>query len=129
MDGIESKKLAHAWVKFQQNWWAWDRLDELCRKDPKSSWLVFTELLSVANGKELLEDIGAGPLEDFINYYASDFIDELESAAASNRAFLTALSFVQLRSPSPDLSDRLEALGCRVSSERSKPDKGEERYE
>ena len=125
MDGIESKKIARAWVKFQQNWWAWDRLDELCQKDPKSSWLVLTALLGMADGKELLEDIGAGPLEDFINYYASDFIDELESAAASNGTFLTALSYVQLRDPNHDLSDRLQALGCRVSSEGSKRDKGE----
>ena len=83
-----------------------------------------TALLGMADGKELLEDIGAGPLEDFINYYASDFIDELEFAAASNGTFLTALSCVQLRDPNHDLSDRLQALGCRVLSEASKRDKG-----
>lgn len=126
MDGIESKKIAQAWVSFQQNWWAWDRLDELCRKDPKSTWTVLTDLVEVADGKELLEDIGVGPLEDFINYYASDYIDELESAAASSEALSTALSYAQLRDPNHQMSDRIAALGCRISAASGKADHREE---
>lgn len=122
MDATESKKIAQAWVDFQRNWWAWDRLDELCRKDPKGTWVVLTDLVEVAESKELLEDIGVGPLEDFINYYASDYIDELESAAASSEALSTALSYAQLRDPSHALSGRIAALGCRISVGSSKAD-------
>ncbi len=126
MDGTESKKIAQAWVDFQKNWWAWDRLDELCRKDPKSTWTVLTDLVEVADGNELLEDIGVGPLEDFINYYASDYIDKLESAAASNEALSTALSYAQLRDPNHELCDRIAALGCRIPTASGKADNDED---
>jgi len=116
MDGTESKKIAQAWINFQQNWWAWDKLDELCRKDPKGTWQVLIDLVEVAESTELLEDIGVGPLEDFINYYAADYIDQLESIAVSSEAFSTALSYVQLRDSTHALSDRIAALGCRVSA-------------
>lgn len=126
MDGTESKKIAQAWVNFQQSWWAWDRLDELCRKDPKGSWTVLKDLVEVADSKELLEDIGVGPLEDFINYYASEYIDELERAAASSRALSTALSYAQLRDPNHEMSERIAALGCRVSAASGNSDDREE---
>ena len=116
MDGTESKKIAEAWVNFQRNWWAWDKLDELCRKDPKGTWIVLKDLVEVAEGRDLLEDIGVGPLEDFINYYASDYMDELESAAATSRALSVALSFAQLRDPSHEMAARIASLGCRISA-------------
>ena len=42
----------------------------------KGAWSVLTELVELADSKELLEDIGVGPLEDFINYHVSDYIAE-----------------------------------------------------
>lgn len=116
MDETESKKIAEAWLHFQRNWWAWDKLDELCRKDPKAAWSVLTELVEQAQSKDLLEDIGVGPLEDFINYYASDYIDELEKQAGTSEALAAALAFAQLRDPNHPLSERIAALGCRLSS-------------
>ena len=43
------------------------------------------ELVEKAEGKELLEDIGVGPLEDFLNYYATDFIEQIESSVGARR--------------------------------------------
>ena len=122
MDATESKKIAEAWVNFQQNWWAWDKLDELCRKDPKGTWTVLTDLVEVAQSKDLLEDIGVGPLEDFINYYATEYIDELESAVGSSEALSVALSYAQLRDPSHEMAARIVALGCRISPASNKTD-------
>lgn len=116
MDGTESNKIAEAWVNFQRNWWAWDKLDELCRKDPKGAWQVLIELVEVAESSDLLEDIGVGPLEDFINYYAVDYIDELEATAATSAALAAALGHAQVRDPNHEIAARLAALGCRISS-------------
>jgi Family of unknown function (DUF6869) len=116
MDGSESKKIAEAWLSFQRNWWAWDKLDELCRKDPKGAWAVLSGLVELADSKDLLEDIGVGPLEDFINYYASDYIGEIELAAASSEALSLALSHAQLRDATHPQAARIAALGCRITA-------------
>lgn len=116
MNETESKQIAEAWLDFQRNWWAWDKLDELCRKDPKGAWVVLSGLVELADSKELLEDIGVGPLEDFINYYASDYIGEIELAAASSEALSLALSHAQLRDGSHPIAERIAALGCRITA-------------
>ena len=116
MDAIESRKIAEAWVNFQRNWWAWDKLDELCRKDAKGAWAVLVELVEVAQSNELLEDIGVGPLEDFINYYATDYISEIETAAAKSEALSNALAHAQLRDANHELASRISELGCRISA-------------
>ncbi|MFT4580990.1 MAG: hypothetical protein ACI915_001335 [Gammaproteobacteria bacterium] len=115
MDGTESKKIAEAWVNFQRNWWAWDKLDELCRKDAKAAWAVLVELVEVADGADLLEDIGVGPLEDFINYYATDYIDDIEAAARASEQLSAALAHAQLRDANHEMAARIAALGCRTS--------------
>lgn len=122
MDETESKKIAEAWVMFQKNWWAWDKLDELCRKDPKGAWAVIVELVELAGNKELLEDIGVGPLEDFVNYYATEYIEAIEAAAANSKALSSALSFAQLRDANHEMSAKLAALGCRVSPAANQAD-------
>ena len=122
MDGTESKRIAQAWLNFQKNWWAWDKLDELCRKDPKGAWSVLIELVEHADSKELLEDIGVGPLEDFINYYAADYVDELENVAASSDALTQALGFAQLRDANHPLAERVSALGCRIANAGTQTD-------
>ncbi|MDA0822147.1 MAG: hypothetical protein O3C28_06945 [Proteobacteria bacterium] len=122
MDGTESKKIAEAWVNFQRNWWAWDKLDELCRKDAKGAWGVLVELVEVAEGDDLLEDIGVGPLEDFVNYYATDYIDEIESAARASAQLSAALAHVQLRDVNHEMAVRIAALGCRTSSAAQETD-------
>ena len=97
MEEKDSNQIAEAWLNFQRNWWAWDKLDELCRKDAQGAWAVLIDLVDLADSKELLEDIGVGPLEDFINYYAADCISEIEIAATSSEALSQALSYAQLR--------------------------------
>jgi len=116
MDETESKSIAEAWLNFQKNWWAWDKLDELCRKDPQGAWSVLMELVEQAQSRELLEDIGVGPLEDFVNYYAVEFIEKLESGAQSSEGLAQALAYSQLRDASHPLAQRIAALGCRTST-------------
>ena len=111
----ENQELAKAWISFQKNWWAWDKLDELCRKDAAGAWGVLQALVELAESDDLLEDIGVGPVEDFVNYYASDYIDEIERAAGTSDAMKKALSFSQIRDASDPMVARLSALGCKAN--------------
>ena len=114
MDGTERKKIAEGWLNFQRNWWAWDRLDELCRDDPGAAWAVLTDMVQIADSRELVEDIGVGPLEDFLNNHGGDFIDTVETEAHANEALSGALSYVQVRDATHPAARRLAALGCRL---------------
>ena len=111
----ENQELAKAWISFQKNWWAWDKLDELCRKDAEGAWGVLQALVELAESDDLLEDIGVGPIEDFVNYYAGDYIDEIERAAGTSGAMKKALSFSQIRDASDPMVSRLSALGCKAN--------------
>ncbi|MEM7469288.1 MAG: DUF6869 domain-containing protein [Pseudomonadota bacterium] len=118
MSKKDTAGLAQAWIDFQKNWWAWDKLDEFCRKDAGAAWEVLKELTELADTPELLEDVGVGPLEDFINYYAEQYIDELESAAA-NSGMAKALSHASVRDADNPLADRLTKIGCQKSGQLS----------
>ena len=48
MSKKDSAGLAEAWINFQRNWWAWDKLDELCRNDADAAWSVLQELTELA---------------------------------------------------------------------------------
>jgi hypothetical protein len=42
----------------------------------------------------VLENLGAGPLEDLIEYHGADVIEEIEREAPDNESLVTALSCV-----------------------------------
>lgn len=116
MSNKDSATLAQAWIDFQRNWWAWDKLDEYCRKDADAAWGVLKSLTELADTDELLEDIGVGPLEDFINYYADSHIEQLEQAA-SQPGMAKALAHASLREKDNPLGPRLAALGCKIGGD------------
>jgi len=116
MSSKDSATLAQAWIDFQRNWWAWDKLDEYCRKDAEAAWSVLKSLTELADTDELLEDIGVGPLEDFINYYADTYIDQLEEAA-NEPGMAMALSHASMRDKDSPLAARLAALGCKTGGD------------
>ena len=113
MSKKDSAGLAEAWINFQRNWWAWDKLDELCRNDADAAWSVLQELTELADTDELLEDIGVGPLEDLINNYSDSHITALEKAAG-NPGLKKALSHASVRDSENPMADRLAALGCQT---------------
>ena len=109
----DTEGLARSWIAFQRNWWAWDKLDDYCRNNANAAWSVLKVLTELADTDELLEDIGVGPLEDFINNYAESHIEELEKAAAQS-GMGKALSHASIRDSENPLSARLAALGCQI---------------
>jgi hypothetical protein len=116
MSSKDSAQLAQAWIDFQRNWWAWDKLDEYCRKDADAAWGVLKALTELADTDELIEDIGVGPLEDFINNYAESHIDDIE-AAAKAPGMAKALGHASMRDKDNPLATRLAALGCKTAGD------------
>jgi len=89
--------------------WAWLLVEQLVRADSEAAWTMILDLIERAPDDETLGYVAAGPLEDFIMFNASEFIDRVEAAAAIHIRFKEALAGVWINRLPPDLFDRVEA--------------------
>ena len=105
--------VARAWLRIQKDWWAWDELHDACRERPDRAWRIIRAIAPLANSRDLVRDLGCGPLEDLIDYHAPTFIDRIERECATNPRFRRAMSIVWLPEATDVVSRRLIALGCR----------------
>jgi hypothetical protein len=95
---------------------------ELCDSDPREALALILVLVELAETPRLLEDIGAGPLEDLLHKHGPIVIDDVETHARSNPALVEALSNVWLVEGSSEHGRRLVSLGCRVVPVRPESD-------
>jgi hypothetical protein len=105
--------LARAWVRVQKNWWAYDEVQDAVENHPRRAWALLGRLADLAASDELIDDLGAGPLEDFVQAHAAKFIGQIERRAVEHDRFRRALHSVRLPRASDSVSRRLLALGCR----------------
>jgi hypothetical protein len=105
--------IARAWVRVQRNWWAYDEVQDAVENHPRRAWALLGLLADLAASDELVDDLGAGPLEDFVCAHAPKFIGQIERRAVEHDRFRRALHSVLLPRASDPVSRRLLALGCR----------------
>jgi hypothetical protein len=108
----EQLRLAESWLTVQRNWWASDSIDRLCHEAPLDAWPIILRMVELADDDELLESIGAGPLEDLLEKHAVIFLDDIESRVARDARFRKALSSVWLSERQSAVAKRLLELGC-----------------
>ena len=121
------KQIARAWIVYQRNWWAYEKAQNLCWRHPVKAWDLLQHLLELADTKEMILDIGAGPLEDFIRHHAPAYIKRIESLAAINNRFRKALRNVWIPASNDGVSKRLVNLGCiplDLSNKQKSPTRG-----
>lgn len=104
-------EIVRAWNRVQKNWWAWEAIYAACRNQPRRAWRLLGRMADLASSEELITDLGAGPLEDFIRDHAPKFIRQIEHRATPHVRFRRALRSVYLPRSSDDVSTRLFALG------------------
>ena len=104
-------RTARAWIRLQRSWWAHDALFTACASQPKKAWRLLRRIEELATTKDLIGDLGAGPLEDFIRAHAPAFIGPIERRAAKEARFRRALRCVRLPRAEDAVSQRLFALG------------------
>jgi hypothetical protein len=106
--------LVDAWLTVQRNWWAYVEVREQIAQKPSAAWLTILALVTKADTPELLEDIGAGPLEDFLKLHGESFIEQLEHEAGTSKNLRDALGHVWLRVDENEAVPRLVGLGCQT---------------
>jgi hypothetical protein len=105
------ERTVRAWNRLQRSWWAHGDVFGACEKQPQRAWRLLGRMADLATTTELVQDLGAGPLEDFIRNYAPQFIGQIERRAAHHARFRRALLSVRLPRAKDAVSARLFALG------------------
>lgn len=80
-------QVARAWVQFQTNWWAYEQLSDACFDHPKRAWRFLGEIAKLSCTPALIEDLGCGPLEDFVRLHAPAFITQIAHFAHRDQSF------------------------------------------
>jgi len=108
----DNRDVAAAWLEVQRNWWAWEALNDLCLEQPLEAWHLVVRMVAMTNDDELLEDIGAGPLEDLLQLHADLLYPDVSAQAAASSRMRTALTHVWLTDRASPTAEKLLELGC-----------------
>ena len=73
----------------ERNFWAFERLSDLCRDDPEAAWSLQRDSSDL-----ILSNLGTGPLEDLLTAHGARFIDRVEKRAAKDEKFRKFLGAV-----------------------------------
>ena len=91
--------------------WAWIDVDHAVRIPTPRTFELLLALVGSSKDEEALAYVGAGPIEDLINWHGAAFLDQIEEAARRNQAFRRALAGVRVSRDVPKpVCDRLAVL-------------------
>jgi hypothetical protein len=94
------------------DFWAWERVDDIIRGPAaERAWELVSTLVRTAPD-ELLEYIGAGPVEDLVNRHGAALIEKIEDEAKRDPRFREALASIWLVADdiNHDVLSRLQAV-------------------
>ena len=95
--------------KQDQNFWAWEQLDNAVRNESELAWSLILDVLAATEDEFTLSCLAAGPLEDLLRHHGPTFIDRIEQQAQKDGRFRELLCGVW-RSSTPEVWARIEAL-------------------
>jgi ribosomal protein L11 methylase PrmA len=100
---MDRSEIVKNWIIFHQDsklnenlFNYWEIVDYMCRTDPNESLKIIIELVKESPNDIILANIAAGPLEDLINNFIVEVIDDIEELARQNPKFRRCLSGVWL---------------------------------
>jgi hypothetical protein len=93
----------------QDNLWAFEEMDELCRSQPELCWELILEILEAPQHESVEAALAAGPLEDLIARHGLKFIERIESKAKTDAKFKDLLGGVWQNQTPQEVWARVEA--------------------
>ncbi len=76
--------------------WAWIEVESAVREPSGYVFELIIALIDAAVDDDALCYVGAGPLEDLVNWHGMMFLDKIEESARKDRAFRKALAGVRI---------------------------------
>ena len=121
---MDANELASAYLRYfeskrKEDWWAWNDVDDLVRRDAERGWEITRVLVNKSSSDEALAYVAAGPLEDLLKRHGLAVIDRIDNESEINDRLRVALSGVYL-DPSYLVFDRWYALMCKYGFAKGK---------
>jgi hypothetical protein len=118
MDANERNQLVETWIEHHkqgravgrpptETFWAWEKLSNIVRNDPPLAWDLILQILAIDQSDVTVENLAAGPLEDFLVYHGKEYIHHVETQAKNNPDFNELLGGVWENEISPDVWSRV----------------------
>ena len=92
-----------------RHFWAFERVDDM-RSDAAQTWTFILAVLAADQSNRVLENLSAGPLEDYLVDHGAAVIDAVEREAGVNPSFARLLGGVWQNSMSADVWQRVQAV-------------------
>jgi len=113
------QETADAWIRmtkagsgsqaYEDNFWAFEALDDLVSEDPEEGWSMILQILRLDQSPSVMENLSAGPLEDLLAKHGPAFIDRVEAEAASAPIFAKLLGGVWQNRMTDEVWARVQA--------------------
>ena len=85
---------------------------ELELDDPETLWLLILEILSRKNVTDVLETLGAGPLEELIALNGGEYFERIHQESQKNEKFAEALKSVWVDEEVKPSVEAFTEIGC-----------------
>ncbi|MBV9496182.1 MAG: hypothetical protein JOZ54_18180 [Acidobacteria bacterium] len=85
------EEIIAAWFVYEENFWSFSEVHDLCDSDPALAWSLTQELIARAEDAGEIGAIAAGPLEKLVREHADRLWPAIVAKAHADRRFVSAL--------------------------------------
>lgn len=120
MRNLDKQKLVAAWIalhhaeakspEYNDNFWAFTALSDLCETDPDFCWELIEEIRRSDGSDIILANIAAGPLEDLLAQHGVRFIDRIEKQARDDKQYRKLLGAIWQNNIPDDVWKRVKRV-------------------
>jgi hypothetical protein len=117
---MEADKIVEAWIAmhhaepdsqtYNDNFWAFTALWDLCRTSPDRCWDVIGKIRQSDSSDSILANLAAGPLEDLLVQHGHRFIDAVEVLAREDDKFRKLLGALWQNDIADDVWARIKSV-------------------
>lgn len=104
----DTDKLAKSWIfaqklgvdspGYEKQSWAVDKVIDLADQAPDELWQLILRILDLDSSEQIVNSVGAGPLEDLMAKHGESYIIKVEEQASKSEVFKRAMKSVWLDS-------------------------------
>ncbi len=125
---MKVQELATEWIKAQKverdekrltNPTAIDAVIDLSTDDPEALWILILEIFSRDDIDDVIDSLGAGPLEDLIAENGEEFIERIKAELINNTKLASVLKFVWISEDIKPSVNEYSDLGCQIVSAKA----------
>ena len=113
------ERIIEGWFTHEENFWAFNAMDDLCDEDPQLAWSITLDLIARADDENEVGSIAAGPLEELIRKHPNVIWDDLIAKAHTDERFRSAVHGVWVFPEDGDVFERFAELMKTIDSEPS----------